>query len=140
MFQIFGQIIYVLAAIIISVSDVRYQIIRNRDLLLFLCASLVCNYSNLAVESLRSLFYISLCCIALNLLFQGKIGAGDLKLFWVISIWTSNFTKWLEGLTVAWILGGLFANAFSALNFRSTQRKMSIPFAPFIFLGFLPAI
>ena len=140
MFQIFGQIIYVLAAIIISVSDVKYQIIRNRDLLLFLCASLVCNYSNLAVESLRSLFYISLCCIALNLLFQGKIGAGDLKLFWVISIWTSNFTKWLEGLTVAWILGGLFAIAFAALNFRSTQRKMSIPFAPFIFLGFLPAI
>ena len=140
MFQIFGQVIYVLAAIIISVSDLRYRIIRNRDLLFFLFASVVCNYSNLTFESLRSLFYIFLCCIALNLLFQGKIGAGDLKLFWVISIWTSNFTKWLEGLTVAWILGGLFAIAFSALNFRSTQRKMSIPFAPFIFLGFLPAI
>jgi Flp pilus assembly protein protease CpaA len=86
------------------------------------------------------LFYVSLFCIALNQLFQGKIGAGDLKLFWVISIWTSNFTEWLEGLTIAWILGGLFAIAFAALYFRRTQRKMSIPFAPFIFLGFLPAI
>ena len=140
MFQIFGQVIYLLAAIIISVSDLRYRIIRNRDLLIFLFASLVCNFSNLTFESFRSLFYISSCCFALNLLFKGKIGAGDLKLFWVISIWTSNFTKWLEGLTVAWILGGLFAIAFTALNFRSTQRKMSIPFAPFIFLGFLPAI
>jgi len=140
MVQIFGLVIYVLAAITISVSDLRYRIIRNRDLLLFFFASMACNYSNLTFESLRSLFYISLFCIALNQLFQGKIGAGDLKLFWVISIWTSNFTKWLEGLTIAWILGGFFAIAFAALNFRRTQRKMSIPFAPFIFLGFLPAI
>jgi Flp pilus assembly protein protease CpaA len=140
MVQIFGQVVYVVAAIFISISDLRYRIIRNRDLLLFFIVSLACNYSNLRLESLRSLFYVSLFCIALNQLFQGKIGAGDLKLFWVISIWTSNFTKWLEGLTIAWILGGLFAIAFSALNFRRTQRKMSIPFAPFIFLGFLPAI
>jgi len=138
--QIFGLVIYVLAAITISVSDLRYRIIRNRDLFLFFFASVACNYSNLTFESLRSLFCISLFCIALNQIFQGKIGAGDLKLFWVISIWTSNFTKWLEGLTIAWILGGLFAIAFAALNFRRTQRKMSIPFAPFIFLGFLPAI
>jgi len=140
MVQIFGQFIYVVAAIIISVSDLRYRIIRNRDLLFFFIVSLTCNYSNLTFESLRSLFFVSLFCIGLNQLFQGKIGAGDLKLFWVISIWTSNFTKWLEGLTIAWILGGLFAIAFAALNFRRTQRKMSIPFAPFIFMGFLPAI
>jgi Flp pilus assembly protein protease CpaA len=140
MVQIFGQFIFVVAAIIISVSDLRYRIIRNRDLLIFFIVSLACNYSNLTFESLRSLFYISLFCIALNLLFQGKIGAGDLKLFWVISIWTSNFIEWLEGLTIAWILGGLFAIAFAALNFRRTQRRMSIPFAPFIFLGFLPVI
>jgi Flp pilus assembly protein protease CpaA len=138
--QIFSQVVYVVAAIIISISDLRYRIIRNRDLLFFFIVSLACNYSNLTFVSLRSLFYVSLFCIALNQLFQGKIGAGDLKLFWVISIWTSNFTKWLEGLTIAWILGGLFAIAFAALNFRRTQRKMSIPFAPFIFLGFLPAI
>ena len=140
MVQIFVQFIYVVAAIIISVSDLRYRIIRNRDLLFFFIVSLTCNYSNLTFESLRSLFFVSLFCIGLNQLFQGKIGAGDLKLFWVISIWTSNFTKWLEGLTIAWILGGLFAIAFAALNFRRTQRKMSIPFAPFIFMGFLPAI
>jgi Flp pilus assembly protein protease CpaA len=132
--------IYVLAAFIISGSDLRYRIIRNRDLLTFLLVSLVCNYSNLTFESLPSLFNISFCCIALGLLFQGKIGAGDLKLFWVLSFWTSSFSKWLEGLTIAWILGGLFAIVFAALNFRCTQRKMSIPFAPFIFVGFLPAI
>ena len=140
MVQIFSQVVYVVAASIISISDLRYRIIRNRDLLFFFIVSLTCNYSNLTFESLRSLFFVSLFCIGLNQLFQGKIGAGDLKLFWVISIWTSNFTKWLEGLTIAWILGGLFAIAFAALNFRRTQRKMSIPFAPFIFMGFLPAI
>ena len=140
MVQIFSQVVYVVAASIISISDLRYRIIRNRDLLFFFIVSLTCNYSNLTFESLRSLFFVSLFCIGLNQLFQGKIGAGDLKLFWVISIWTSNFTKWLEGLTIAWILGGLFAITVAGLNFRRKQRKTSIPFAPFIFLGFLPAI
>jgi len=140
MVQIFSQVVYVVAASIISISDLRYRIIRNRDLLFFFIVSLTCNYSNLTFESLRSLFFVSLFCIGLNQLFQGKIGAGDLKLFWVISIWTSNFTKWLEGLTIAWILGGLFAITVAGLNFRRTHRKTSIPFAPFIFLGFLSAI
>jgi Flp pilus assembly protein protease CpaA len=140
MVQSFGQIVYLAAAIVISISDLRYRIIRNRDLLFFLLASAVFNFSNLTFENSPTFLYISLCCVALHLLFQGKIGAGDLKLFWVIAIWTSNFTKWLEGLTIAWILGGLFAIGFVALNHRKNQKIMSIPFAPFIFLGFLIAI
>jgi Flp pilus assembly protein protease CpaA len=119
---------------------ILFEEFLDLDLLFFFFVRLAFNYSNLIFEILRSLFYVSLFCIALNQFFQGKIGAGDLKLFWVISIWTSNFTEWLEGLTIAWILGGLFAIAFAALYFRRTQRKMSIPFAPFIFLGFLPVI
>jgi Flp pilus assembly protein protease CpaA len=140
MLRFLGLTIYAFAALMISISDLRYRIIRNRDLLLFFLASLSINYSGLSFGDLRSLFIIALLCVSLGLLFQGKIGSGDLKLFWVISIWTSGFSEWLQGLAMAWILGGLFAMALVILNLGHKQKKTSIPFAPFIFLGFLPVI
>ena len=138
--RLLGLTIYTFAASMISRSDLKYRIIRNRDLLLFCLASLSINFSELSVDGLRSLFIIALLCVSLGFLFQGKIGSGDLKLFWVISIWTSDFSEWLHGLATAWILGGLFAMVLVILNLGHKQKKMSIPFAPFIFLGFLPVI
>lgn len=138
--QLSGFIIYSIAAMFISVSDLRYRIIRNRDLIIFSVASVVFNHSNFVWENLRSLFWISLFCLVHALVFQGKIGAGDIKLFWVVSFWTSDFSNWLEGLTISWILGGLFAIAYAAFDSRRRQKNMTIPFAPFIFLGFLPVI
>jgi Flp pilus assembly protein protease CpaA len=138
--QLTGLMIYSVAAMFISTSDLRCRIIRNRDLIIFLIVGVISNSSNLSFESFRSLIWISLCCLVLALVFQGKIGAGDIKLFWVVSFWTSGFPNWLEGLTIAWILGGLFAIAYAVFNSRHKQRKLSIPFAPFIFLGFLPVI
>jgi Flp pilus assembly protein protease CpaA len=138
--QLFGLTIYSVATIFISISDLRYRIIRNRDLIIFLIVSVIIQFSNLTLETFRSMIWVSLCCLVLALLSQGKIGAGDLKLFWIVSFWTSSFSNWLEGLAISWILGGLFAIANAAFNSRRRQRNMTIPFAPFIFLGFLPVI
>jgi Flp pilus assembly protein protease CpaA len=73
----------------------------------------------------------------MHLLFYRAIGAGDLKLFWVISLWTHSSIIWLQLFSLAWVLGGIFS-VISALSFRSF--KGNIPFAPFIFLAFIPAI
>jgi Flp pilus assembly protein protease CpaA len=132
--------IYLLAATVISVSDLKYRIIRNRDLLALLLVSAAINYSHLKAETFTSLIYVSTACIALHLIFRGKIGAGDIKLFWVISLWTTSFVQWVEGLTMSWVLGGLFAIAYAAFNRWYGKRIVSIPFAPFIFLGFLAVI
>jgi Flp pilus assembly protein protease CpaA len=132
--------IYLLAATVITVSDLKYRIIRNRDLLALLLVSAAINYSQLKAETFASLIYVSTACIALHLIFRGKIGAGDIKLFWVISLWTTGFVQWVEGLTMSWVLGGLFAIAYAAFNRWNGKRIASIPFAPFIFLGFLPVI
>jgi len=131
---------YFLLGIVISISDIKLRIIQNRDLLVLLMVSFILNYSQLTAETFRSLVYVTLACIALHLIFRGKIGAGDVKLFWVISFWTTNFIQWLEGFTASWILGGLFAITYSAFNRWNGKRIPSIPFAPFIFLGFLPVI
>ena len=132
--------IYFLAAIVISHSDLRFRIIRNSDLSMFLALGIIIKSSEITLNDLFDVFCITLICIALHLLFKGKIGAGDLKLFWVFSFWTSSTSKWLVGLSFSWILGGLFAIAYMAFTYRIKKRNLSIPFAPFIFLGFLPVI
>ena len=129
-----------LGAIVISFSDLRYRIIRNRDLVLLLLIGLALNLSQDLHPNFSYLIYVTLITLALLVLFRGKIGAGDLKLFWVLSFWVPSFTKWLEGLSFSWILGGLFAISYLAFKNRRRQRNMCIPFAPFIFLGFLPTI
>jgi len=140
MWRVIELIIFFLAAIVISLSDLRYRIIRNRDLVLFLLIGLILNLSHDLYLNSTYLIYVTLISLALLILFKGKIGAGDLKLFWVLSFWVQSFTKWLEGLSLSWILGGLFAISYVAFTNRSKRKNMSIPFAPFIFLGFLPAI
>ena len=132
--------IYFLAAIVISHSDLQLRIIRNRDLSIFLALGIIIKSSEITLNDLSKVSCITLICIALHLIFKGRIGAGDLKLFWVFSFWTSSISKWLVGLSLSWILGGLFAIAFMAFNYRSKKRNLSIPFAPFIFLGFLLVI
>jgi Flp pilus assembly protein protease CpaA len=132
--------LFTLAAIVISFSDLQYRIIRNRDLSIFLALGLIIKSSDITLNDFSKMIYITLICVALYLLFKGKIGAGDLKLFWVVSFWTSSVSKWLVGLSLSWILGGLFAIAYMAFNHRSKKRNLSIPFAPFIFIGFLPVI
>ena len=129
-----------LGAIVISFSDLRYRIIRNRDLVLLLLIGLAVNLSEDLHLNFSYLFYVTLITLALLVFFGGKIGAGDLKLLWVLSFWVPTFTKWLEGLSFSWILGGLFAISYLAFKNRRRQRNMCIPFAPFIFLGFLPTI
>jgi len=140
MLRSIGLVIYLLMAVKISISDLRYRLIKNRDLFHFLILTLSIHYQGYRLENLNSLIYISVICLVLHLLFQGKIGAGDLKLFWVISFWTTGFTQWLSGASLAWVLGGVFAIVFAIHKHLRGARIFSIPFAPFIFLAFIPVI
>ena len=78
--------IYFLAAIVISHSDLQFRIIRNRDLSIFLALGIIIKSSEITLSDLFKVVCITLICFALHLLFKGKIGAGDLKLFWVFSV------------------------------------------------------
>jgi len=140
MLRLVELLLFLLGAVVISFSDLRHRIIRNRDLVLLLLIGLALNLSQDLYLNFSYLIYVTLITLALLVFFRGQIGAGDLKLFWVLSFWVPSFTKWLEGLSFSWILGGLFAIWYWAIKNRSRQRNMSIPFAPFIFLGFLPII
>lgn len=131
---------YLIFAIVISISDIRNRLILNRHLLLFLFLSLLLNAADLNRNDFYKFIGISIMCLSLHSIFRGRIGAGDLKLFWVLGLWSSTFIEWLQFLAMSWLLGGLFSLGYMSVFFLLGQRKFSIPFAPFIFLGFMASI
>ena len=124
-------------ALLISITDIRYRLIRNRHLRIFAGFTLICNFQKIDVSTLQILLAVTLILAILHLLFPKEVGAGDLKLFWIISFWSHSFAIWLQLFSLAWVLGGAFS-AISAISFWKFRRN--IPFAPFIFLALIPSI
>ena len=60
-----------LGAIVISFSDLRYRIIRNRDLVLLLLIGLAVNLSEDLHLNFSYLFYVTLITLALLVFFGG---------------------------------------------------------------------
>jgi Flp pilus assembly protein protease CpaA len=128
---------YFIFALIISRSDIKYRIISNRSLVLFAIFSILCNLKILDSTLLICVGLGIFLIIAIHIIFRGRIGPGDLKLFWVMTIWAPIFSQWLGYFAWAWILGGIFS---IATFLHSRKFGGSIPFAPFVFLAFLPSI
>ena len=137
MFEVFAPIGYLTFALIISKSDITRRVISNRSLLFFAIFSVLLNIKFLGLTFLISVCLATCLLIAIHLIFSGRVGSGDLKLFWVMTIWSPVFLEWLVFFAWSWILGGIFSIA-SSLYLR--RLGSSIPFAPFIFLGFLASI
>lgn len=132
--SIFGYLIF---ALNISISDLEFRIIRNRDLLWFSGFTFVLNWKQFSSQTLIQILVATLLLATLHLVFSGRIGAGDLKLFWIISFWPTSFSSWLQSFSLCWVLGGI-SSAFFVLIFR--RYNGNIPFAPFIFSGFFASI
>ena len=137
MLRVVNVVGYGFFALLISITDIRYRLIRNRHLRIFAGFTLICNFQKIDVSTLKILLAVTMILAILHLLFPKEIGAGDLKLFWVISFWSHSFTFWLQLFSLAWVLGGAFS-AISAISFWKFRRN--IPFAPFIFLAFIPSL
>lgn len=137
MFDIITFVGYLSFALIISKRDISLRIISNRNLARFAIFSIICNTKFVSLINFLNLGLITILLILLHIVFKGRIGPGDLKLFWVMTVWTPVFLDWLAFFAWAWILGGIFTIASSLYSRRVSA---SIPFAPFIFLAFLASI
>ena len=137
MLRVVNVVVYGFFALLISITDIRYRLIRNRHLRIFAGFTLICNFQKIDVSTLQILLAVTLILAILHVIFPKEIGAGDLKLFWVISFWSHSFAIWLQLFSLAWVLGGAFS-AISAISFWKFRRN--IPFAPFIFLAFIPSL
>jgi Flp pilus assembly protein protease CpaA len=134
MIRVISVVGYLLFALFISYQDIRFRIIRNRYLLWFAGFTVAVNLHRFSRDTLAQITLVTLLLAALHLSFRMKIGAGDLKLFWIISFWSNNFLSYLQYFSLSWVLGGIVSVIF-ARNFH--RHNGNIPFAPFIFTGFL---
>jgi len=133
--SLFGYLVF---AIRISVTDLKYRLIYHKDL--FVLLAFIATVSLNEIDFPKSFDRIALATLVLGvffLIFGRHIGAGDIKLFWVMSFWSESFAKWLQLFSFTWVLGGIFTLA-TALRHRRISG--SIPFAPFIFIAFFSLV
>jgi len=117
----------------ISMSDLLLRRIRNIDLGYFATASILANFDDILRIETDSLFWTLATCLALYIFSGARIGAGDIKLFAVMSIWHLDYLDWLYSFGISWILGGAVA---LGLLLAKRANSGSIAFAPMIFIGF----
>ena len=131
-------ILFILHLLLIAtISDIYFMIIPNRLLIIFFFLSilLIPWLPPLSIsERLIGLMLGLVLPVLILALTKGGLGAGDVKLF----------------MLLGWLLGGrsllhlmIFACATGLLGFlflslfRKTERPSLLPFAPFIFAGYL---
>lgn len=105
----------------ISYYDVKFHLIRNIDLLALLTVTSLQSMGNLKYALFSLGVYISV-----NIVARGNIGAGDIKLSFVIGFLMNSFSQVTNSILIAWIIGGLYS---------LVRRDQAIPFAPFMILG-----
>lgn len=121
--------------IIVTVSDLVYQIIPNRILLFFtmvlLIERLIFPLSPWYDSFLGALTGFSLLYL-IALLSKGGMGGGDIKLYFVIGI-----VLGVKGVLLSFFLATIVGTLFSLLGMmvRKLHRKSAIPFGPFISIG-----
>ncbi len=129
-------ILFVSLLVIITVSDMVYQLIPNRVLLPFFILFLVLRYlfpfegsyaAHLLGMTGAFAFFLLLAVVT-----RGGIGGGDIKLYGVIGLFLPPS---LLILTI--LLSSLFGSLYGLVLFlaRRASRKTMVPYGPFIALG-----
>jgi hypothetical protein len=104
----------------ISFYDIRFHLIRNIDLV-FIFILLIPNLNNWLFSCLNLFTYLFI-----NKVAKGAIGAGDIKLSFLLALQLGSVTTLVNSLSFTWILGGLYA---------LISRSPAIAFAPFMICG-----
>lgn len=120
----------------IAIKDLREMIVPNKALIALLLVGLINLCVNVIdVEKITYSFLVS-SFIFCGLYYLGKniIGAGDVKLVMVLSLWL-EFPHNLLAWWIAFTLGGL--TGIFLMIMRKYKFKAKIPFAPMLIMGML---
>jgi leader peptidase (prepilin peptidase)/N-methyltransferase len=126
--------VFIACLIIETFVDLDHSIILDEVLLLMLPLGLVYNYlhNHTLWESLYGALFAGGLMLIIYLVSRGGMGAGDVKLSFVLGIWL-GLQDSIVCLMLAFILGGIIGISLLALKLKS--RKDPIPFGPFLCLG-----
>jgi hypothetical protein len=114
------ELLLLVMVVWISFYDIRFHLIRNIDLV-FIFILLIPNLNNWLFSCLNLFIYLFI-----NKVAKGAIGAGDIKLSFLLALQLGSVTALVNSLSFTWILGGLYA---------LISRSPAIAFAPFMICG-----
>lgn len=129
---------YIVLGIILAaavVKDIRSRVIPDWLIILGAAAGIAIIFLNPGASFLSSILgALAAGAILWLILFltKGGIGMGDVKLFACVGLFM-GLEGTLEAMLVSTVLSGIAG--LIMLIFRISDRKGTIPFAPFIFLG-----
>lgn len=123
--------------LIIAVIDLDKYIIPNSAVILFLITGII--YHFIDIEMAMSLRLLGFCAglfapLTVALISRGGIGGGDIKLLGAMGFWV-GFPGILYIFFISSFLGGIISIIF--LIIKRKNKKDSLPFAPFLAVGFL---
>jgi leader peptidase (prepilin peptidase) / N-methyltransferase len=126
------------ALLVISLIDLRYQIIPNGIVIFLVClgvADIVLNKPVLT-DRMIGFFAVSIPLLIIHIITNGNMGMGDVKLMAACGL-ILGWQQILLALMIGSILGSVVGLTLIALKVMS--RKQQIPFGPYLSMGILIA-
>lgn len=132
-------IILLLGIALIAWFDIRYKQIPNRILFLLALYKIVffSTTNSFSLEKLIEIIIITIISILIYVIFKGKIGAGDIKLTIVISLYLSMI-EFAYSLIISLILMLFYAVIMILL--KKVTLKTNVPLSPFMMMGVFVAL
>ena len=135
MWNIYAVLHLVLSSIAFTVTDLKFHKIYNKHLgcaLLF--AAPLLTLGNLVTGALNYCFYKFLYRAS-----RGAIGFGDVRLSFLIGIYSHRFIEKISSIVAAnffsWVCAGMMAGILTIWKRRNLEDRLA--FAPFMFVGLL---
>ena len=127
-----------ICAVVIVASDLRLHKIRRRDILLSVVTFLPLVSMSALVHALANYSFFRL----LHRITSRAIGYGDVRLSFVIGLYSGSFFSSVQALAIiniyTWLSSGIYV--LVKVSWDRTSTKSRIPFAPFMFLGLVIAL
>ncbi|WP_080873543.1 prepilin peptidase [Oceanobacillus timonensis] len=133
--ELFTAVLFVSMLMIILVSDIRYMIIENKILFFFLPLFIIMRIISPLTPWWSPIIGAVLVSVLLALIIivsRGGMGAGDMKLFFVLGI-VLGADKVILAFFLAAFLGAVIGILLIA--FKWIERKQPVPFGPYIVVG-----
>lgn len=122
--------------IILGIQDIRFKTIKLKSLLWilpFFCLDVIFHTELLVWERLLGVL-IGICLLVVSKVSRGQVGMGDGYVLCTIGA-TIGFSRNLELLCYSMFIAALAAMVL--LVIKHYNKKQTMPFIPFLFLGYL---
>jgi len=133
------EITLIISLIIIMIYDMKQRVISNRFLIVLAIVRVMLFFvlHDFTLLKLLEITVVISIGILVYRILKGKIGAGDIKLIFVISLYLTT-KEFIYAMFITMML--MLISGIALLLLRKVNRKSLVPLSPFISLGTIIAL